>query len=150
VKQRIVVDNSTLVSAAIRSGSIPDRALRKALDECEVCASIDSLSELEEVLVRPKFNQYLGGEARRKFMNLAHENFRVFSMAHFAPSDLIPSCRDPRDDKFLALALVAKAGLIISSDDDLLALHPWRGIPIVRPAEFVAGVRNVTNPDEAK
>ena len=28
--------------------------------------------------------------------------------------------------------------LIISSDQDLLVLNPWRGIPILTPAQFVA------------
>ena len=144
----MVIDNSALVSAAIRSSSIPDRALRKALDQCEVCASIDTLSELEEVLVRPKFNQYLGEDARRKFMSLVHENFRIFSVAPADPGELSPSCRDPSDDKFLALALTARAGLIVSSDDDLLALHPWRGIPIVTPADFLTRLKSPTEAPE--
>jgi predicted nucleic acid-binding protein len=53
-----------------------------------------------------------------------------------APVD--PPCRDPKDNQFLALALVAEANLLISSDEDLLVLHPWRGIPIVTPALFLA------------
>lgn len=142
----MVVDTSTLLSAAIRSGSIPDRALCKALAECDVCTSIDTLAELEEVLARPKFNQYLGVDARLKFMTLVHENFRIFSVARVESSELTPSCRDPRDNKFLALAQVARAGVIVSSDDDLLALHPWRGIPIVTPAEFLVRLESSQQP----
>lgn len=41
------------------------------------------------------------------------------------------------DDKFLVLALSADAGVIVSGDDDLLALHPFRGIPILSPHEFL-------------
>ena len=26
----------------------------------------------------------------------------------------------------------------VSSDDDLLVLNPWRGVPVLRPAEFLA------------
>lgn len=46
-----------------------------------------------------------------------------------------PVCRDPDDDAVLALALAAQADLIVSGDDDLLALTHYQGIPIVNPAE---------------
>ncbi len=29
------------------------------------------------------------------------------------------------------------ATALISSDKDLLALHPWRGVPTVRPSDYV-------------
>lgn len=52
----------------------------------------------------------------------------------------ITACRDPKDDKFLELAVNGHADLIVSGDADLLALNPFRGIPIVTPAAFVQGV----------
>jgi len=51
----------------------------------------------------------------------------------------IAGCRDPRDDKFLELAVSGDADLIVSGDADLLTLSPFRGIPIVRPAVFAQG-----------
>ncbi|MEO9189015.1 MAG: putative toxin-antitoxin system toxin component, PIN family [Acetobacteraceae bacterium] len=47
-------------------------------------------------------------------------------------------CRDAKDNKYLELAPAAGATLIVSSDNDLLTLSPWRGIPILRPAEYLA------------
>lgn len=47
-----------------------------------------------------------------------------------------PACRDPDDDRVLALALAFPAEVLVSGDEDLLVLNPWRGIPIVRPREF--------------
>jgi putative PIN family toxin of toxin-antitoxin system len=55
-------------------------------------------------------------------------------------SDGITACRDPKDDKFLELAVNGHADLIVSGDPDLLALNPFQGIPIVTPASFVQGV----------
>ena len=52
-------------------------------------------------------------------------------------TERIVACRDPHDDKFLELAVNGRADLIVSGDGDLLALHPFRGIPIVTPAVFV-------------
>jgi hypothetical protein len=44
----------------------------------------------------------------------------------------VTDCRDPKDNKYLELALAAGAETIVSSDDDLLVLHPWRGVRILR------------------
>ena len=52
-------------------------------------------------------------------------------------TDRITACRDPEDDKFLELAVNGHADLIVSGDADLLALDPFRGMPIVTPAAFV-------------
>jgi hypothetical protein len=49
-------------------------------------------------------------------------------------SERIAACRDPTDDKFLKLAVNGRADLIVSGDGDLLALNPFRDIPIVTPA----------------
>jgi putative PIN family toxin of toxin-antitoxin system len=46
-------------------------------------------------------------------------------------------CRDPRDNKFLALAASGKAKVIITGDNDLLTLHPWHEISILTPRQFI-------------
>ena len=50
----------------------------------------------------------------------------------------ISDCRDPKDNRFLALALDSESDCIISGDADLLALNPWREIEIVSPGSFLA------------
>jgi putative PIN family toxin of toxin-antitoxin system len=49
----------------------------------------------------------------------------------------IVACRDPRDDKFLEVAVAGKADAIVSGDEDLLVLHLYAGIPILSPAAFL-------------
>jgi putative PIN family toxin of toxin-antitoxin system len=49
----------------------------------------------------------------------------------------IRACRDPRDDKFLELAVHGRADILITGDADLLALHPFQGIAILTPAAFL-------------
>jgi predicted nucleic acid-binding protein len=56
-------------------------------------------------------------------------------------SERIAACRDPKDDKFLEVAVSGRADLIVSGDADLLAINPFRGIPIVTPAAFLEGRR---------
>jgi len=55
----------------------------------------------------------------------------------FATTAAVTDCRDPSDNKYLELALAAGASLIVSSDADLLVLHPWRGISVLRRAAYV-------------
>ena len=51
--------------------------------------------------------------------------------------NVVPQCRDPKDNQFLALVLACEADALVSSDADLLVLHPWRGVPIVTPGDFL-------------
>lgn len=136
--RRVILDTSTLVSAALRLGSVPDQALLKALRTCEVCASLETLNELAQVLDRKKFDRYLDRESRRAFVSLMRRQVRLFAVQNADLAAVNPPCRDPKDTQFLALALASEADAIVSSDEDLLILHPWRGIPIVTSAEFLA------------
>ena len=52
-------------------------------------------------------------------------------------AELPISFRDPKDDKFLALTAECEASILVSSDEDLLVLHPWNEVRIERPAEFL-------------
>ncbi len=51
--------------------------------------------------------------------------------------ELITICRDPKDDKFLELAISGKADFIITGDQDLLILNPFRDIEIITANEFL-------------
>ena len=135
--RRVVLDTSTLVSAALRVGSIPHQALLKALGSCEFCASSATLNELEQVLKRDKFDSYLDAETRLAFVALIRQHTHLFGVQEADELSVQPACRDPKDNKFLALALVCEADAIISSDNDLLALNLWRSIPVLTPAGFV-------------
>ena len=133
--RRVVFDTSTLVGAAMRVGSIPYQALVKALATCEVCASVDTVAELRTVMARKKFDRYLDRELRLEFVALVTRHVRLFAVPVGA---VLPASRDAKDDKFLALVLAAEAAALVSSDEDLLVLHPWRGVPVMTAAEFLA------------
>ncbi|MEO7271642.1 MAG: putative toxin-antitoxin system toxin component, PIN family, partial [Vicinamibacterales bacterium] len=49
----------------------------------------------------------------------------------------VRACRDPKDDKFLELAVNGGASVIVTGDADLLSLHPFRGIDILPPAAYL-------------
>jgi predicted nucleic acid-binding protein len=48
----------------------------------------------------------------------------------------VRDCVDLKDNMILELALSGGADIIISGDDHLLRLHPWRGIRILKPADY--------------
>ena len=132
-RQRVVVDNSALVSRLLLPHSVPGRAVRKAVDEAQLLVSEATLDELADVLSRAKFDAYVTIEDRQEFLRL------LGRIAEMVPTTYtVRACRDPGDDKFLELAVNGSADLIVTGDKDLLALDPFRGIPILTPARYLA------------
>lgn len=129
---RWVFDTNTLISHLLLPDSVPNQAVRLALDSGLLLVSEETLVELDEVLSRPKFRKYVSISERRKFFELLG---RV--AIHVPILRPITACRDPKDDKFLSVAINGRADALISGDRDLLCLHPFLGIPILTPAHFL-------------
>jgi uncharacterized protein len=129
---RVVLDTNVLVSAALFRKSIPGQAFEKALHDGEVLFSRDTQAELVEVLDRPKFDKYLTKSERLQFISLFVETVIMIEV-----TETITDCRDPKDNKFLELAVSGNATHIVSGDNDLLVLQPFRGIPILQPQAFL-------------
>jgi len=135
--KRVVLDTSTLVSAVLRPTSVPRQAFMKALAEAELCVSVATLDELATVLTRHRFDRYLNLETRLEFLALYRRHTRLFPVTAEDETVLPMRSRDPRDDKFLALALACGAAAVVSSDDDLLSLSPYGTVPVLTPGQFV-------------
>ena len=131
----VVVDASTLVSAALKADSLPERALLRAVNEPNrLLLSQEVENEYREVLFRKKFDRYVSIEHRQRILDLV-----VVAADRIEHPAAVRECRDPKDDKYLALALAGKAAVIVSSDiHHLLSMHPWRGIQILSPADYLA------------
>lgn len=134
---RVVFDTSTLVSAALRVGSVPHEALVRAFTIGVVCVSVSTLDELVQVLLRKKFDRYQPADTRKAFADILRRRASLFMVSDADESNVSPPCRDPKDNKFLALIRACDADALISSDADLLVLNPWQGIPILTPAQFL-------------
>jgi putative PIN family toxin of toxin-antitoxin system len=133
---RVVLDTNVLVSAALKRNSTPGAAVGAAQRIGVLLKSAATEAQLFDVLARPYFVPLIDPETRdwlRRLMALA-EPIRIV--------ERIVACRDPTDDKFLELAVCGNADLIVSGDADLVALHPFRGIPIVTPAVFACRARS--------
>jgi putative PIN family toxin of toxin-antitoxin system len=134
---RVLFDTSSLVGAALQIGSVPHLALQHALATAQLCASPAALDELQRVLRRPKFDRYQPLGARREFFDIVARAAVMYEVSAEDAAAVSPLCRDAEDNKFLALASVCQADFIVSSDDDLLVLDPWRGVRIMKPADYL-------------
>lgn len=133
-ERRIVVDTNTYVSRLLAPGSVPALAVDRAMEQALVLLSDATLEELADVLSRPKFDPYVTMDERRTFIRL------LISVATLVPIvQQVHACRDPKDDKFLELALNGEADLIVTGDKDLLTLDPFHGITIITPASYLKG-----------
>jgi putative PIN family toxin of toxin-antitoxin system len=131
-RPRFVFDTNVLISAALIGDSKPAEAFRKGRATGEILMSVPSAAELNEVLGREKFERYITRDDRERFLAAI---VRTAVLADV--TEQIAVCRDPRDDKFLELAVSGQATCIVSSDDDLLALDPFRGIRILSVEQFL-------------
>jgi putative PIN family toxin of toxin-antitoxin system len=131
-RDRIVADTNILVSRLLLPQSVPAQAVRKAGGEGLLLVSNATMSELADVLARSNLDHYVSVNDRRQFLR------QLARAAEIVPIvNLVRECRDPKDDKFLEVALNGKAHLILTGDADLLALHPWRGVAILSPAKYL-------------
>lgn len=130
--RRYVFDTNTLVSAALFGGGTPGEAFRYALKTGVVLLSKATFEEIDEVIAREKFDDYLTAEERGAFIEALVDRSRFAN-----PTEEVKACRDPDDDKFLELAVSENATCIVSGDLDLLELDPFQGIPIMEPADFL-------------
>jgi putative PIN family toxin of toxin-antitoxin system len=131
----VVLDASTFVSAALKANSIPERALLRAVGAPNrLILSQEVEDEYRDVIFRPKFDRFVSVARRQKILDIV-----IFAAERVAPNEAVRECRDPEDDKYLALAFAGRADVLVSSDvRDLLSMHPWRGIQILPPADFLA------------
>ncbi len=129
---RFVLDTNVLISTVLLPRSTAQEALAKVLAKGKLVHSLSTLDELKNVLERKKFDKYLSREERLLFLSM------IVRESLLVDIDVsITTCRDPKDNKFLELAVSAKAKTIISGDDDLLTLHPFRNIEIITPRSFL-------------
>ncbi len=129
---RCVFDTNVLISALLLPDSTPRRALDFALQRERILLAFPTLVELYENLSKKRFRRYVSDEDVRRFLAaLTREAEWVDVHSH------IRACRDPKDNKFLELAVSGKATHIVSGDSDLLTLHPFRGIHILSPRAFL-------------
>jgi putative PIN family toxin of toxin-antitoxin system len=131
--ERVVLDTNVLISAALRPEGSPRAVLSVVRAENGVLLfSNETFDELRSRLLRPKFDVYVGREARAVYLAQLEA---VSEWVSIAGAKL--GCRDPDDDKLLETALMGEANCLITGDRDLLEMSSFHDIPILAPGGFL-------------
>lgn len=129
---RVIFDCNVLISALLHNTSTSGQALLKAKQSDIILLSTPVLVELINVAMRPKFDKYVSMEVRLEFAKEYESLATLLPVTH-----KVKTCRDPKDDMYLELALSGKADCIVTGDPDLQVLNPFENILIISPKEFL-------------
>jgi putative PIN family toxin of toxin-antitoxin system len=130
---RVVIDNNVLISAALLKHSIPFKAFEKAVKTHEIIRSHKILEEFLKTIFKPKLDRYFKDDLAKKGFVISY----ISVSSDINVKHNITLCRDPKDNMYLELALSGKAACIVTGDNDLLVLDPFRNIRIITPKEFL-------------
>ena len=127
---RIVLDSNVYISAALSIGGNPRSILRLAEHGVLQVAIADGITgEVERIL-----RQKLGWSQEKTDLWMSY----VRSVTdRVQPSQRVSDCSDPDDNHILECALEAQAEIIVTGDNHLLQLHPYHGIKILTPRQFL-------------
>jgi uncharacterized protein len=131
---RVVLDTGILIAALITSGTPPDaiyRAWRKK--RFELITSEWQLEEFRRVSRYPKLRTYLKSADAGNLVNGLRREATVLAL--LPTVNLSP---DPNDNPVLAMALAARADILVTGDRrDLLALNRIGSTRILSARQFV-------------
>lgn len=132
-RERVVIDTNVFISGLLSSTSVPARVIERAVSHHQVLVSRDTLRELMEKLLAAKFDRYIPRDRREALLERLAPNVQVVEIVQ-----QVRASRDPKDDKFLEVSVNGDADVLVSGDQDLLVLHPFRGTDIVTPADYLS------------
>jgi predicted nucleic acid-binding protein len=112
---------------------VPEQALLlvEAVDVFARSAAVDA--EIAGVLDRPRLARAIPCERYELILTVLHSE-----TVRFASAERVTDCRDPKDIRYLELALAAGVETIVSRDDELPALHRWKGVRMLCPADYLS------------
>ncbi len=91
------------------------------------------LTDLREVLCRPKFRSVISPRAARDMVRLVKGHAVVRTVRH-----QLAISRDPDDDHLLSLAIEGDVAVVVSNDKDILSLGAVDDIPTLSVRDFLA------------
>jgi len=132
---RVVLDTGVLISSFV-FGGMPERAVKKAVAEYQVCVCSELLKEYRDV---PLALEAQGKIDHSQLKALLAGIASVVSTSRVAKiKRRLEICRDPKDNMLVECCLAARARALITGDKDLLSVKdlPFR-LDIVSPRSFV-------------
>ena len=142
---RAVIDTNVLIRALIKpQGSVGFVIAALRSQEFELVVSWPLIDELVAKVALPRIRDkyHLSSQDLLEYVRFLTLRSRLVE-----PARTVSVCRDPRDDMILEAALAGYAQFIVTGDEDLLVLNPFRGIQIVVPHEFMWRLRAPSRPE---
>lgn len=128
---KVVIDTNVFVSGVFFGGP-PGEVLAAWRDErIEFVVSREIIEEY--VRVGERLSARFSGADLEPALQLVAASATLVS----APPLSEPVCADGDDDKFLACAVAAGAGYVVSGDRALLTTSPYRNVIVIRPRDFM-------------
>ena len=134
---RVILDTNLFVRGLLK-GPVTMPLIQAWRDgRFQLVTSEELLTELFEVLSRPKFARYFTRDDVWELGELIYERAEMVE-----PTLHVTLCRDPKDDIFLDVAITGKVSYLVTGDDDL------RGDPLLKEKMWIEyGVQIVGVPE---
>lgn len=132
-KSRIIIDTNILISYVIKPSSSFRDSVDCAIESSKLLISQDTFDELRNVMERFVKKGFFTIQESAEFLGSIIEAAEWVKII-----EPIKACRDPKDDKFLELAVNGQAEYLITGDQDLLVLHPFKKTQILTINDFMA------------
>lgn len=127
---RVILDTNVWISFLI--GKKLSTIIKYVKDATiQIIVTNELLEEIIDVTSRKKFQKYFTPQQVEKLIELLKtfaENIEIKPI-HFLN-------RDPKDNFLLDLIDISKADYLVTGDDDLLELNPFKTAKILTPADF--------------
>ncbi len=140
---KITVDTNVLVSATFWNGcsnEIINRVERKDID---LALSKEIIEEFAIVLSSEEIQEKI----KNKYLEMKRTVGKIASISTIIePLEKVDIVKeDPDDNKILECAKAGKVDFIISSDNHLLKIKKFEGMPILTPQEFLKQISEEIN-----
>ncbi len=129
-KIRVVVDTNIWISFLIGK-TIAGLSSAIINNSVQILFSEELFDELIEVLNRPKFKKYFSAEDIYELVSLINTKVEWIKIV-----EKFNDCRDPKDNFLLDLIVNGKADYLVTGDDDLITLNPYKNTKIFHYQEF--------------
>ncbi len=132
---RVVLDTNVVVSCLLFSGDLSRIYKSWKTRRFIPCLSRETFGELLKVLSYPKFSL-----DKEEIEYLIYQEVLPYFEVVEAKESVRGLCADKDDDKFVSLALSARADYIVTGDRKLLEIGKYRKVKIITPKEFMKAI----------
>ncbi len=127
---KIIIDTNIWISVFINKDF--QSFIKKILEnDIQIISSSQQIEEISSVLTRPKIVVHIDKNLVGEFLVLFLKSVEIVKS-----NVKISDCRDEKDNFILEAAVSGKVDFIITEDNDLLVLNPYRDLRIVCVKDF--------------